>query len=121
MSSSKDYSDQLKCLLSEALTAVDNVYDSSRSELTNEILGEQKRVKRIDSETGELFNLLNYKLCETLIRKKLPLRVRLFTKVACHGYGIRGHGSIMIAFSFGNICNNFECVMSTSEIKKLLS
>lgn len=118
---SLDYKNQLQELLSVTSLAVNDLYDSLKIELENEILGVKVKGERADQETNDFFNLLNYDICTKIIKKKLPLRIRLFTKVTCHGYGVRDSGRIMIAFSFNDLHNNFEYNVSIKEIRRLMN
>jgi len=118
---SLDYKNQLQELLSSASGGVDDLYYSLKTELQNEILGEKVKREKIDKETKELYDLLNKNVCEKIIRKKLPWKIRWFNKVNYRGMGIKSSGLIMISFCFNeNYSNSFECTFSIEEIKNLM-
>ena len=115
------YKNQLQKLLSNASDGVDNIYYSLKSELQDEILGEKVKREQVDKETKELYDLLNKYICEKIIRKKLPWKIRLLNKVNYRGMGIKSSGLIMISFCFNeNYSNSFERTFSIEEIKKLM-
>jgi len=118
---STDYKNQLKEMLSTTSQTVDDLYCSLKNELENEILGTKQEREKIDQETKEIYKILSYKICENLIKLKLPWKVRFFNKVTCHGVGIYSSGRIMICYSLNNhIDNCFECILSVKEIKELI-
>ena len=120
MSTSIDYRNQLKKLLSSASIATDDLYDSLKIELENEILDKKIETEKSDKETDKFYDSLSYDICTGIIKKKLPLMTRIFSKVECNGYGSRSYGRIMIAFRLGDLRNNFECILSIDEIKRLM-
>lgn len=77
-------------------------------------------MKKIEKETNEIFYKLTHELCVELIKKKLPLRVRLFNKIEWSGHGVKDNGLIGIWFKFNNSNNAFEYVFRIEEIKDYL-
>lgn len=117
---STDYKNQLKEMLSDTSQAVDDLYYLLKNELENEILGIKQTREDIDKGTKEVYGLLDFEVCQKIIRKKLPLRNKYFSKITIYGMGIHGVGKIMIAFSFSDDSNYFECLIPTKEVKKLM-
>lgn len=118
---SEDYRDQLKDTLNSTVNMIDVIYYSIKDELEKEILGKKDIIKIKNDEIMEIYNILNNKICETLIKSKLPLRIRFFNKVGWKGHGIYNSDKIIIYFTFNdNMYDNFQYIFELWEIKGLL-
>jgi len=118
---SQEYKDQLEAILSNASDTLDDIYYSMREELEKEIIGEKAKREKIDQETKDIYDLLDTVICEKIIRKRLPWRIRWFNKITYRGMGIKSSGFVMIAFCFNeNYSNSFERVFTIGEIKQLM-
>ncbi len=75
----------------------------------------------VKEKLREVVSKLSLEICDKILRKKLPLRVRLLNKVECMGYGSTGVGQVMIYFNLNNDINSYQYIISSQEINKLLA
>lgn len=75
-----------------------HVYHEAKEEVTQK----QEKSIRIQKRTLKLYNKLDFDLCTKLIRKILPLRVKLFNKIHCSGFRIYEEDTIQVAFYFND-------------------
>lgn len=118
---SKECKDATIQLLKQITESIDDIYYATRDELEEDILHRKEKIEKADKETNDIYNVLTEKTCIKLIKKKLPLRIRLFNKISWQGQGIKGSGLILICFAFNEKFDQcFEYVFRTEEVKKIL-
>lgn len=77
---------------------IDDMYYTLEKELREEIL-ESKNKKEIETkEANEVFKKLDYEICNKILKKKLPIRVRVFNNFKCMGFGVTQYNNIEINF-----------------------
>jgi hypothetical protein len=106
--------------LSNIKDEIDDIYYSLRSELTEEIIADKIKQEKINKETNDIYDKLTKEICVKLVKKKLPLSVKLFNNIKWAGQGVKGNGLILICFNFNNSFNSFEYVYTIEEIKEYL-
>lgn len=116
---SEEHKNKLKETLKDIIDTLDNTYYKMETELRKEILQHKENIDKINKETNELYSKLSYKTCEKIIKSQLPLRIKLFNKVECTGFGIKGNGLIEIYSTFNNSFP-FRKIYYISEIKRIL-
>lgn len=119
--SSRDSYNQLKDTLSSTLESLEVMYYSLQDEIRAEIINKKEIREKEDEETKEIYHQLSYELCQKIIHDSLPLRVRLFNKIICRGYGIRGIGLIHMYFQFNDYGSSYYTYeIDISKIKKYI-
>ena len=117
---SRERLNKVKGSLETIINEIDDMYYSLNSELSNEIIANKIKREKIEKETKDIYDKLTDETCMKLIKKKLPMRVRLFNNIKWGGQGIKGNGLILICFHFNESSNTFEYVFRIEEIKDYL-
>lgn len=117
---SEDYKNKIKDSLEEILENLDDNYYCMETELRKEILDKKEKEVKINEEIKHIYSMLSNEMCIKLIKKILPLKVRLFNKIRWSGTGITGIDSITIWFCFGDWGYSFSHPFNLKEIKQLL-
>ena len=110
---------QIKTQLKDITYSLDDIYSSLYSELRKEILKQKEKTQVENEETKKMYNFLDVDLCTKIVKKELPLRVKLFNKIQCNGFGINSPGYIKI---YSTINNDFPFIniYHTKLIKEIL-
>lgn len=118
---SEEYRDRAMKRLENVANDVGDIYYSIRSELEKEILNRKETIDKTDAEIKSIYAMLSDEKCITLIKKKLPLRVKLFNKILWSGTAIKRSDMITVYFSFNDSnYNYFQYEFNAREIKELL-
>lgn len=118
---SRDCMLRLRKTLIEASETIENVYYLIRQEMESELLGVKHERQKIDNETHEVYDRLSFESCAELVKKKMPRRISLFSKITCNSMAIRANGRILMHCYFGNdSSHDFECDLHIDEIKRLM-
>lgn len=120
MDKSEELRNEFKNKLLSASNDFDKLYYSIRNELEAEILNRKEKIAKIEAETNEIYGLLTIEKCISLIKRKLPLRVKLFNKIKYGGKAISSNKHILIGFFLNNSYNCFEYTFTVNEIKEFL-
>lgn len=118
---SREYKEIVKEKLREIGHEIDGMYDKMWVEINNEINLRKEQREKVARKSEEVVSKLSLEICDKILRKKLPLRVRLLNKVECMGYGSTGVGQVMIYFNLNNDINSYQYIISSQEINKLLA
>jgi tRNA G26 N,N-dimethylase Trm1 len=117
---SKERLNKVKDSLESIINEIDDMYYSLNNELSEEINTNKSKQEKIEKETNDIFYKLDHDICMKLIKKKLPLRVKLFNKIEWAGHGVSGNGFIRICFKFNNSHDAFEYIFKVEEINEYL-
>jgi Ser-tRNA(Ala) deacylase AlaX len=85
---------------------IDDYYNHTYAEVRKEILNKKEKSVKTQEETKSICNQLDFDICTQLIKKILPLRVKLFNKIHCCGFGVHNANSIQVVFYFNDNDNN---------------
>jgi Skp family chaperone for outer membrane proteins len=100
---------------------IDDMYYTLEKELREEII-QGKNKKEIETkEANEVFKKLNREICSKILKNKLPMRVKLFNKIECMGFGVTQYNNIEISFCLNeNYSTRYQIELRLSEINKNL-
>ena len=93
-----DLIDNVKSIKDQLEDVYINVYREAREEVAQK----QEEYVRESEETKRIYNQLDFDICSKLIRKILPLRVKLFNKIYCCRINIKNGNMIQVAFYFND-------------------
>ncbi|MFC0903712.1 hypothetical protein ACFHWD_03285 [Clostridium sp. MT-14] len=88
--------------IKEIKDQLEDVYINTYREVREEITQKQEEYVHESEETKRIYNQLDFDICSKLIKKILPLRVRLFNKIHCCGTNIENGNTIQVAFYFND-------------------
>lgn len=116
---SNQYKNELKEKLIDIANNIDDVYYTLEKELHTEITKKQEKKEIMTKGANDLFDKLNYTICDKILKKKLPLRVRLFNNIKCMGYAVTQRNQIEIEFAFNDRFGTRFCIeLGLQEIYK---
>ena len=116
---SKELKNIIRNNLEIALNSLDGMYISIKDEIKKEILEEKEYTNQANIETLEVYNKLNFDICKKLVKKELPLRIKLLNKINVYGYRLEKTNYISIFFSFNNK-DCFTLELHISDIEKFI-
>lgn len=100
---------------------IDNMYYTLENELREEIIEGKDRKVIETKEANEAFDKLDREICYKILKKTLPVRVNLFNKIECMGYGVTQYNNIEIWFCLNeDYRTKYQIELSVSEINKYL-
>lgn len=99
---SYQYKNEIKEKLSVISNTIDDMYYTLEGELRSEIKKKQDKKETLHKEADEMFEKLDYTICNRILKSKLPLRVKLFNNIECMGYGVTPDNQIEIEFAFND-------------------
>lgn len=99
---SSQYKNELKEKLIDIANNIDDVYYTLEKELHAEITKKQEKKEIMTKGANDIFDKLSYTICDKILKKKLPLRVRLFNNIKCTGYAVTPRNQIEIEFAFND-------------------
>lgn len=118
---SEDYRNKIQHSLEEISENLAHDYYCMETELRKEILNKKGNIEKINKETNDIYNILSDEICIKLIKKRLPLRVKIFNKINWCGKEITGNGLITIWFCFnGKFGYPFSYKFYIEDIEQLL-
>lgn len=118
---SQDFKNQLTEKVQGILYDIDEMYDNMHIELSKEIHNKKEKQEKDMIVINKIFDKLNNEICLELVKKRLPLMVKLFNKVECRGKGVLSPNQIEIYFFFNeNRSNTFQCILNIEDIKEYL-
>lgn len=95
--------------------------DALKEAYKNAMSLKEKRIKRIKL-AEELYNQVEYVEVEKLIRRDLPLRVKLFNKVSVIGKSLIGEGRLVYTYYFNDDLRRcFEYVPCLEELYSIVN
>ena len=118
MLKSHELLNEIKDRLANICDELDTVYANRNKELKSEILDCKAKKSEISKQAKELYNELSFEICEDIIKKSLPLRVRLFNKIHCNGYGITVNNTIEMRYYYNSnmdMIHSLELVVSKAK------
>ena len=104
------YKNEIKEKLKAITYDIDGMYNMLEEKLRNEITQRQEEKEGLHKEADEMFEKLNYTICDKILKKKLPLRVRLFNNIKCMGYAVTPRNQIEIEFAFNDRFGTRFCI-----------
>jgi hypothetical protein len=96
------YKNEIKEKLKAITYEIDGMYNTLEDKLRNEIVQKQEEKQALHKEADEMFERLNYTICDKILKKKLPLRVRLFNNIKCMGFAVTPRNQIELEFTFND-------------------
>jgi hypothetical protein len=115
------YKNKIKENLQAFTCDIDSMYYALENELRSEIIKNQEEKENNHKEADEMFKRLSHTICNKILKKKLPLMVRLFNKYKCMGFGVTLSNNIQISFVLNNNYSiRYEITSGLSEIEKYL-
>jgi hypothetical protein len=100
---------------------IDTIYYTLEKELREEIIESKNKQEIETKEANKVFNKLNREICLKILKKKLPIRVRLFNKIECMGFGVTEYNNIETWFCLNeNYSTRYQIELRLSEINKYL-
>jgi hypothetical protein len=121
---SQKHKQEIKNALEDLVDNIDNMYFILRNELEEEILQRKEKIEKIDEDTNKIYELLlqgNQGNVLKLIRKSLPVRIRLFNKISIGAYGVFKPGQYFVDFYFNhNPYYSFQRFFVVGEVKEIL-
>lgn len=111
--------DKVKELFNEIY---DIAYEEALAKAYKNVMSlKEKRIKR-NKLAEELYNQVEYTEVEKLIRRELPLRVKLFNKVSVIGKSLIGEGRLAYTYYFNDDLRRcFEYVPCLEELYSMVN
>lgn len=99
----------------------DIAYDEAYKDAYENVKSSIERRKKRNELANKLYDSVEYKDVENLIRKNLPLRIRLFNKVSVIGKALIQEDTILYTYYFNaSYARRFEYAPLLSELEQLI-
>jgi len=112
---SKDYKKEIKFSLDEIIDKIrhlkdnmENYYNHTYAEIRKEIFNKKEKFVKNQEEINKLYDMLEnhdrnkFENCKKLIKKILPLRIKIFNSIHCCECGVTENNKILVGFYFND-------------------